>query len=88
MLFTGWEVHIGRNCAQGLEYRPRPYSDRGHSFSDLDWWIAFLFFSYWDLKVSGKFSFTLHSAMCDEVGRVNVDEVHDIFQNKTLQHDF
>ena len=25
MLFTGWEVRIGRNCAEGLEYRPRPY---------------------------------------------------------------
>ena len=24
MLFTGWEVRIGRNCARGLEYRPRP----------------------------------------------------------------
>ena len=28
MLFTGWEVRIGRNCARGLEY-----PDRGHSFS-------------------------------------------------------
>ena len=25
MLFTGWEVRIGRNCARGLEYRPRLY---------------------------------------------------------------
>ena len=24
MLFTGWEVGIGRNCARGLEYRLRP----------------------------------------------------------------
>ena len=24
MLFTGWEVRIGRNCARGLEYRLRP----------------------------------------------------------------
>ena len=23
MLFTGWEVRIGRNCAGGLEYRPK-----------------------------------------------------------------
>lgn len=22
MLFTDWEVRIGRNCARGLEYRP------------------------------------------------------------------
>ena len=25
MLFTGWEVRIGRNCARGLQYRPRLY---------------------------------------------------------------
>ena len=24
MLFTGWEVRIVRNCARGLEYRPKP----------------------------------------------------------------
>ena len=30
MLFTGWEVHIGRNCARGLEYRRGQYSDRGY----------------------------------------------------------
>ena len=24
MLFTGWEVRHGRNCARGLENRPRP----------------------------------------------------------------
>ena len=23
MLFTDWEVRIGRNCARGLEYRTR-----------------------------------------------------------------
>ena len=38
MLFTSWEVRIGKNCARGLEYRPRPAAsggtqDRGHSFS-------------------------------------------------------
>jgi len=38
MLFTGWEVHIGKNCALGLEYGPRPAAlgrtqDLGHSFS-------------------------------------------------------
>ena len=33
MLLTGWEVRIGRNCAQGLEYGLRRYSDWGHSFS-------------------------------------------------------
>ena len=35
-LFTGWEVRNGRNCARGLEYRPRPYSDRGHSAPNTD----------------------------------------------------
>ena len=29
MLFTGWEVRIGRNCARGLEYRPRPRGGHG-----------------------------------------------------------
>ena len=38
MLFTGWEVRIGKNCARGLEYGPRPQAEgrtqgRGHSFS-------------------------------------------------------
>ena len=30
MLFAGREVHIGKNCAQGLEYSAQ---DQGHSFS-------------------------------------------------------
>ena len=38
MLFPGREVRIGKNCAVGLEYGPRPAAsgrtqDRGHSFS-------------------------------------------------------
>ena len=38
MLFAGREVCIGKNCARGLEYGPRPEAegrtqDRGHSFS-------------------------------------------------------
>jgi len=38
MLLTGREVRIGKNCARGLEYGPRPHAegrtqDRGHSFS-------------------------------------------------------
>ena len=38
MLFAGLEVSIGKNCARGLEYGPRPQAegrtqDRGHSFS-------------------------------------------------------
>jgi len=38
MLFTGREVHIGKNCARGLEYGPRPQAegrtqDQGHRFS-------------------------------------------------------
>ena len=47
--------------------------------TDLGRWITFLFFSYWDLKVSRKFSFTLEP-MCVEVGRVRVDEVSDRFR--------
>ena len=26
MLFTGREVRIGKNCARGLEYGPRPWA--------------------------------------------------------------
>ena len=38
MLFAGREVRIGKNCARGLEYGPRPQAegrvqDQGHSFS-------------------------------------------------------
>ena len=38
MLFAGREVRIGKNCARGLEYGPRPQTegrpqDQGHSFS-------------------------------------------------------
>ena len=38
MLFTGREVRIGKNCARGLEYGPKPQAegrtrDRGNSFS-------------------------------------------------------
>ena len=29
MLFTGWEVRIGRNSVRGLEYRPRPTASGG-----------------------------------------------------------
>ena len=29
MLFTGWAVRIGRNCARGLEYRPRSTASGG-----------------------------------------------------------
>ena len=43
--------------------RPRPVNN------------IFIFF-FWDLKVSGKFSFTLQP-VCDEVGHVSVDEAHD-----------
>ena len=27
MLFAGWEVRIGKNCAIGLEYGPRPQAE-------------------------------------------------------------
>ena len=38
MLFAGRKVRIGKNCARGLEYGPRPQAegraqDQGHSFS-------------------------------------------------------
>ena len=93
MLFTSWEVRTGRNCARGLEYRLRPYAKavlrlRAQFFAlwtDLGRWIKFLFFSYWDLKVSGKFSFHLQP-MCVEVGCICVDEARDWLQTKTKHY--
>ena len=55
--------------------RPRPVNNN------------FIFFSYWDLKVSGKFYFSLQP-MCVEEGRVRVDvqSARSIAnQNKTLR---
>ena len=68
MLFTGWEVRIRRNWARGLEHPSILLPIR----TDLGRWITSLFFSHWDLKVSGNF--TLASKLCVEVGRVCVDE--------------
>ena len=45
--------------------------------TDLGRWKTFLFFSYWDLKVSGKFYFSLQP-MCVEKGHVRVDVMHTI----------
>ena len=45
-------------------------------------WITFLFFSYWHLKVSRKFYFSLQP-MYVEVERVRVDEACDRLQTKT-----
>ena len=78
MLFTGWEVRIGRNCARGLEYWVlRPRAQFLLIQTDLGRWITFLFFSDWDLKVSGKFYFKLQP-MCVEEGRVCIDVMHTI----------
>ena len=57
MLFTGREVRIGKNCARGLEYGPRPQAegrtqDRGHSFSQ-----------YGPTKKLRSFNSQLHSAL-------------------------
>ena len=54
-------------------------------------WITFIFFSYWDLKISGKFCCSLQP-MCVEEERVRVELIQSARsianQNKTLQHDF
>ena len=70
--FTGWEVRIWRNRARGLEYRRgrrprvvlRPRAQFLPIRTDLGWWITFLFFSYWDLKVSGNFFLHYLSYVC------------------------
>ena len=70
MLFNGWEVvRSERNCARGLKYggtqtkgTVSPNTDRPRPVNNI-----FIFFSYCDLKVKRKFSFTLQP-MCVEVG--------------------
>ena len=40
MLFAGREVRIGKNCAQGLEYGPRPQAEgraQNTVFPNTDW---------------------------------------------------
>ena len=92
MLLTGWEVRIGGICARGLEWvsAVRPRAQFLLTRTDLGRWITFLFFSYWDLKVSGKFYCSLQP-MCVEEGRVRVviqSARMMANQNKTLEHDF
>ena len=89
MLFTGWEVRIGRNCARGLEYRPRPTASGG---TQTEGKVSpntnrprpvnniFIF--------STKFqeNFTSASKLCDEVGPVRFDEARDRLQTKTKHY--
>ena len=79
MLFTGWEVRIGRNCARGLESRPRPYrgpTDRPRPVNNI-----FIFFQ----PRFRSFYVTLHP-LCVQVGRVRVDEARDRLQTKTKHY--
>ena len=83
MLFTGWEVRIGINCARGTasggtqtEGTVSPNTDRPKPVNNI-----FIFFLQ-SLRVSGKFSFTLQP-MCVEIERVRVDEARDRWQTKT-----
>ena len=53
MLFAGREVHIGKNCAKGLEFsRPRPRAQFFPIWTDLGWQITCLFFSSIEYFVS------------------------------------
>ena len=84
--FTGWEVRIGRNCARDLEYRhSRPRARFLPIRTDPGRWVTCLFFSYWDLNVLRKFSFT-SQPICVEVGRVRVVEGRDRLQTKTKHY--
>ena len=99
MLFTGWEVRTGRNCARGLEYRPRPQAEGGTQTkgtvspnTDRPKQVNNIYiFLLLRFKVSGKFYFSLQP-MCVEEGRVRVDVIKSARSianpNKTLQHDF
>ena len=70
---------------------PRPRAQFLPIRTNLSRWVTFLFFCYWDLKVSGKFYCSLQP-MCVKEGRVRVDAIQSARsianQNKTLQHDF
>ena len=83
MLFTGWEVHVGKTCARGLEYRPRPLAE-GDSQTDRRVNNIFNFFQL-RFKSFRKFSFTLQPK-CVEVGRLRVDEARDRLQTKTKHY--
>ena len=100
MLFTGWEVRIGRNCARGLEYRPRSQAEGG---TQTEGTVShntdrprpvnniFVFFLLRYKSFLGKLYFSLQP-MCVEEGRVPVDVIQSARsitnQNKTLQYDF
>ena len=71
---AGRSIFFGRNCVFQTEGTVSPNTDR-----------PLIFFSYWDLKVSGKFSFTLQP-ICVEVGRVCVDEARGRLQTKTKHY--
>ena len=62
--------------------QPPPY------LSSCSRWITFLFFSYWDLKVSGKFDFSLHHVCWSRMRSCWWSAWLIANQNKTLQHDF
>ena len=78
MLFTG----LVRSVL--VETVPKVLSTESTVASNTDQWITFLFFSNWDLKVSGNFSSL--SNLCVEVGRVRVDEARDRSQTKTKHY--
>ena len=91
MLFTGWQVRIGRNCARSLEY-PDRYSDRWHSFSQYGPTQAgeehFYFFPTEISKFQKIFPALSNLCAVIKVGRVRVDEARDRLQTKTKHHDF
>ena len=66
-------------CTQ-TEGTVSPNTDRSRPVNNI-----FIFFSYRDLKVSRKFSFTLQP-MCVEVARVLVDEALDRLKTKTKHY--
>ena len=79
---AGRSIFFGRNCARGR--RPRAvFQTEGTVSPNTD--RPLIFFSYWDLKVSGKISFTLQP-ICVEVGRVCVDEARGRLQTKTKHY--
>ena len=93
MLFTGWEVRIGKNCARGLEYRPRPQAEGGTQTegtvspnTDRPRPVNNIFIFLHLRCKSFRKIFLTFQPMCIEVGHVHVDEARDRSQTKTKHY--
>ena len=82
MLFTGFGRSVLKLCPRSWVLRPK--AQFLPIRTDQSQWITFLFFSYWDLKVSGKFSTVSLQPMCVSCWWSARSIAN---QSKILQHD-